>query len=166
MAQSEMLLLLGLLSGVVVILILYQVVRDAALSKRMRAFEAGVEVLQREMFKLETRLKEQMSQNRQESEEHFRSESAEAIAKAAQVVRREVQALGEEAEYERIRLDRIEERLKEHFSLPAANTLDTSRVIALHKAGHTPDEIAQQMRASLEEVRFALKLQNLEPNRH
>jgi hypothetical protein len=165
MVLNDSLLLLGLLSGVVVLLIIYQVLRDAALSKRLRAFEGGVEALHRELFKLENRLKEQMTHNRQESEEHFRSESAEAIAKAAQVVRREVQALGEEAEYERIRLDRIEERVREYFSVPAASTLDTSRVISLHKSGHTPDEIAQQMRASLEEVRFALKLQNLEPNR-
>ena len=67
----------------------------------------------------------------------------------------------EEQESLDMRMTRLEERIKEHLSIPVSPTLDEKRILSLHNAGYSKEEIARELRANVSEVGFVLKLNNL-----
>lgn len=163
--MNETLLLFSLLCGALLLLIIFLAYRDSALTRRLKTYEAGIETLNRELFKLEARLKKQQEEALSALQEELKRQSAEAIVQSVRQLHEAITNQEIDNDAQNLRIDRLEERITEFFSVPASATLDASRVISLHQAGYSAEEIAKDLRANISEVALALKLNNLEPRR-
>lgn len=164
--MNETLLLFALLCGAILLLIVFLVYRDNSFTRRMRVYEAGIETLNRELFKMENRLKTQQQELISALENDLKRQSAEAIAGSIRHLQDSLQTEAIERDTQNMRIDRLEERITEFLSVPGTASLDASRAISLHQSGYSVEEIARDMRANVSEVALALKLNNLEPRRH
>lgn len=164
--MSETLLLFLLLCGAVLLLIIFLAYRDSVFTRRLKTYEAGIEALNRELFKFESRLKNHQNEALAALENDLKRQGAEAIAQSVRRLQEALQTEAIERDTQNMRLDRLEERITEFLSVPGTASLDASRVISLHNAGYSPEEIARDLRANVSEVALALKLNNLEPRRH
>lgn len=168
---------------VFILLIVYLYLKEGENAKRSRRYEKSIEELNKEVYRLQKRIKEQENEL-----EHFKTSIK---AQIYQDVRLEIknlldsnlhtQVMPIKVEMESIKTQwndcknnlsnveelenkifQLEERLKEFAYTPSNPTnIDEGRIIAMFKDGWSIDSIAKELRVGKGEVEFTLKFANL-----
>ncbi|GHV09227.1 hypothetical protein AGMMS50229_18990 [Campylobacterota bacterium] len=95
----------------------------------------------------------------------LKSDSVTIIAEQFKLFNDKLRDMQIENDTNAMRVDRLDERLGEYLSITPTSSLDTTRVITLHKSGLTVAEIAKELHANHSEVLFALKMHDLNPRK-
>ncbi|MDR3347516.1 MAG: hypothetical protein LBN32_02775 [Helicobacteraceae bacterium] len=135
----------------------FTLARDRVRSRHIEVLAKNLKTLKEdnEKFKRET-------SNRVTDEiESMKKQSVDIIAAQLQSMQAALRDMQIENDTNQLRVDRLEERLREYLSITPTSNLDTTRAVALHKAGLTAAEIAKELRANQSEVIFALRLNEL-----
>lgn len=169
--------------AVFILLVVYLYIKEGESNKRTRRYEKSIEELNKEVYRLQKRIKEQES-----ALEHFKTSIKAQIYQdtrleiknlldanlATQVVpiRSSVESLQLEWQNTRGHINQIEklenkilhleDRLKEFVYTPTnATNIDEGRIISMFKDGWSVDSIAKELRIGKGEVEFTLKFANL-----
>ena len=168
---------------VLVLLIIYMYLKEGESNKRSRRYEKSIEELNKEVYRLQKRIKEQES-----ALEHFKVGIKAQIYQdtrlemkklldsnlGTQVVplRADMESLKaqwqshqkalENIEHLENKIFSLEDRIKEFAYTPTNPTnIDEGRIISMFKDGWSVDSIAKELRIGKGEVEFTLKFANL-----
>ncbi|MEF3192369.1 MAG: hypothetical protein K6347_07485 [Campylobacterales bacterium] len=157
------LLLIILLGTTIFLLFLFVWLRDAKISRKLKAYENAFEILNKNIFELEKRMTAVHQQ--QPTEADLKAIVAKELAPVTQSLVKALKELQESqlalAERSEMRISRLEEKLKGFLALQHDTPIDEKRIIALYKNGYTAEEIAKEMRLATGEVEFVLKLHEM-----
>lgn len=157
-------LLMALLGAAMLLLALFVWYRDERMGKKLTAIERAIETLHKQHHLLERNMDHFVRREEMDLESRVRQEASGELAGLAETMVESVRELREEMDHVNRetgeRLKRLEDRTKEYMSVPNM-ALDEKRVVALHQAGHSAEEIARELRANVSEVAFVLKLKSL-----
>lgn len=151
------------LGSTALFLLIFIFVRDAKLERRLRNYEKAIDILNRKLFEMEKRIEgnldketinEQIAGMMNRELGDFTASLVKGL-KDIQENNRQVQHTSNE------RFERLERKIKEHFSTPTNPLMDESTIIRLFKEGYSIDEISKELRVGLGEVEFVLRLNNL-----
>lgn len=151
------------------LLLFYLYLKDVEIGKRLRHFEKSIEELNKQLYKLQKKLKEEEAQSEQSNSMLLHSlhqEVREAVNNAAAGIYQSLEkseALWlENKERTDEKLVMLEERIKEMGYFPTSpNGVDESRILSMFRDGWSIDAIAKELRIGKGEVEFTLKLANI-----
>ncbi|MCI5633622.1 hypothetical protein [Helicobacter sp.] len=168
---------------VLVLLIVYLYLKESESNKRTRRYEKSIEELNKEVYRLQKRIKEQES-----ALEHFKVGIKAQIYQDTRLemknlldtnlntqvvpLRADMESLKvqwqshqkalENIEYLENKIFSLEDRMKEFAYTPTNPiNIDEGRIIAMFKDGWSVDSIAKELRVGKGEVEFTLKFANL-----
>lgn len=150
------LLMFGTMGGAIVLLAVFVVLRDAALAKKMSVYENAFEVLNKNLFLLEKKVKAGAGPD--EIEASIASRLLPVTQSFVSVIK-ELQE--NETEFQKnidSRLATLEERYKALFTPSSDLGGDDKRIMAMHGQGYSAEEIARELRVSVGSVEFVLRL--------
>jgi len=166
---NETLLLIGALSAVMLITILYIAVKDRETSRKLSMMEAGMDGLNRELFKIAKEM-ESIEKRLEESRMPLSEESSdpEVIDKMVNTKLKpfvlEVEHLGKRLdtlEQMRERLDEVEAKIRQVLFANEHTAPDEQKILQLHAQGMDAESIAKQLRLGKGEVELVLKFSKL-----
>ncbi|GEM_PF-496929 len=165
---NETVLLIAGLAGAMLIMILYIAVKDKETSRKMAMMEAGIDALNREIFKISKEL-EEMAGRLAESQNG--SKSGSDIESVEKIVNHKLKPFLLEIEYlrERVeesrecmqRLDRVDEKIRQVLFANDHAAPDEQKILQLHAQGMDSESIAKQLRLGKGEVELVLKFSRL-----
>ncbi|WP_297814186.1 hypothetical protein [uncultured Helicobacter sp.] len=168
---------------VFILLIVYLYLKEGESAKRSRRYEKSIEELNKEVYRLQKRIKEQENEL-----EHFKTSIKAQIYQDTRLeiknlldtnlhtqitpIKVEMESLKTQwndyknnlSDIEELenKIFRLEERIKEFTYTPSNPTnIDEGRIIAMFKDGWSVDSIAKELRIGKGEVEFTLKFANL-----
>lgn len=176
--QNAMLWIVVGIAVVFVLFLLYLYFKERESTKRASRYETSIEELNKEVYRLQKKLKDSESQLerfqqslKQQIYQETRLEMKNVLDSHlfAQIspLKSELQALQEEwKDYQdktENKLIILEERIKEFAYTPSNPTnIDEGRIVAMYKDGWSVDSIAKELRIGKGEVEFTLKFANLD----
>lgn len=167
--MNETVLLIAALAGVMLIMMFYIAVKDRETSRKLSMMEAGMDGLNREVFKIgkeveaiEKRVREKLSQAVEEQG------ASEPLDKA---VNRKLRPFVLEVEHMREqidtiaqlqeRLDKIDAKIRQVVFANEHAAPDEQKILQLHAQGMDTESIAKQLRLGKGEVELVLKFSKL-----
>ncbi|MGP1450554.1 MAG: hypothetical protein ACTTJS_05465 [Wolinella sp.] len=171
MIEWDLTWVLGGGAGLIALLIIaYFYIKDVETSKRLRSFEKSIEELNKQLYRLQKKLKDdeaetlaEQSRARDELHEEIKGIlDAEATKnrRAISQIETRIEELHERLEDKIMGLD---ERVKELGYFPSSpNGVDEGRILGMFKDGWSIDAIAKELRIGKGEVEFTLKLANID----
>ncbi|MCF6201815.1 MAG: hypothetical protein L3J42_06825 [Hydrogenimonas sp.] len=167
--MNEITLILGALAAAMLIVVIYMAVKERETSRKLAMLEAGIETLNRELFKLQKELEESKRVFVQQEEQL--SLNDEAIE---QIVKRKLKPFLLEMEHLRIRaeeaaefkerLESLEGKMRQIAFANDHAAPDEQKILQLHAQGHDSESIAKQLRLGKGEVELVLKFSRLTPS--
>lgn len=172
--------------GIVVVfalLVIYLYLKESENNKRARRYERSIEDLNKEIYRLSKRIKEQ-----ENAIEYFKSGFKTKIYQDTRLemknlletnlggqvapLRSDMESLKAQwqgakyalanLEYLESKIFALEDRIKELVYTPTSSTsIDEGRIVAMFKEGWSVDSIAKELRIGKGEVEFTLKFANL-----
>lgn len=152
------------------LLLAYLYLKEMETNKRLRHFEKSIEELNKQLYKLQKKIKEDEVESEFSSSalsHSLRQEVKEAVNNAAAGIYQSVERVEALWMEHRDRVDEkiviLEERVKEMGYFPTSpNGVDEARILSMFKDGWSIDSIAKELRIGKGEVEFTLKLANIE----
>lgn len=168
---------------VFILLFVYLYLKEGEHTKRARRYEKSIEDLNKEVYRLQKRIKEQGNEL-----EHFKTNIKAQIYQDTRLemknlldsnlhtqmmpIKVEIESLKTQwnecknnfGDFEALenKIFHLEERLKEFVYTPSSPTnIDEGRIISMFKDGWSVDSIAKELRIGKGEVEFILKFANL-----
>lgn len=167
---SMMWILAGAVALFLMLLLFYLYTKDVENSKRLRHFEKSIEDLNKQIYKLQKKMKEDEVESEYSTNalsHSLRQEVKEAVNNAAAGIYQSVDKVEALWMEHRDRVDEkiitLEERIKEMGYFPTSpNGVDETRILSMFRDGWSIDSIAKELRIGRGEVEFTLKLANIE----
>ena len=167
--MNETVLLIAALAAVMLITIIYIAVKDRETSRKLSMMEAGIDGLNRELFKMAKEI-ETLEKMIEEGRLTAAEEASDTETLDRMVNRklkpfvREVEHLGGQiGELERIkeRLDALETKIRQALFANEHTAPDEQKILQLHAQGMDAESIAKQLRLGKGEVELVLKFSKL-----
>ncbi len=169
--MNETLWIVALLAVAMLSITLYMVVRERETSRKMAMMEAGIDGVNRELFKLskevESIRKELLAEYRNVVESRDLSEPVDTIVNGKlrpfvlelERLQERIEELGEFRE----RLDRLDSKVRQVTFVNEHSAPDEQKILQLHSQGMDTESIAKQLRLGKGEVELVLKFSKLNP---
>ncbi len=173
--------MLWIVVGIAVIFILflfYLYFKERESTKRANRYETSIEELNKEVYRLQKKLKDSENQLEkfqqtlkqqiyQETRLEMKNVLDSNLFTQISPLKSDIQALQEEwREYQEKTENKmvvLEERIKEFAYTPSNPTnIDEGRIVSMYKDGWSVDSIAKELRIGKGEVEFTLKFANLD----
>ncbi|WP_456403574.1 DUF6115 domain-containing protein [Hydrogenimonas sp.] len=169
--MNETLWIVAILAGVMLIIILYVAVRDRETSRKLAMMEAGIDGVNREVFKLSKAIERVEKRVLQECRELMQDRGeAEPVEKIVHKKLRpfvlELEHLQERVEELRQfqeRLDRLDTKVRQVTFVNEHSAPDEQKILQLHAQGMDTESIAKQLRLGKGEVELVLKFSKFNP---
>ncbi len=167
--MNETVLLIAALAAVMLITIIYIAVKDRETSRKLSMMEAGIDGLNRELFKMAKEI-ETLEKMVEEGRLTAAEEASDTETLDRMVNRKlkpfvlEVEHLGGQiGELERIRerLDALETKIRQALFANEHTAPDEQKILQLHAQGMDAESIAKQLRLGKGEVELVLKFSKL-----
>ncbi len=167
--MNETVVLIAALAGVMLIIILYIAVKDKETSRKLAMMEAGIDALNREIFKISKEIEaieESIKKSRRETVESGGEHEPvdKIINKKLRPFALEVDHLRERVEEVREcmqRVERLDEKIRQVVFANEHAAPDEQKILQLHAQGMDTESIAKQLRLGKGEVELVLKFSKL-----
>ncbi len=167
--MNETVLLIAALAAVMLITIIYIAVKDRETSRKLSMMEAGMDGLNRELFKMAKEI-ESLEKRLEEGSLPAVEEASDTETVDSMVNRKlkpfvlEVEHIGRqigELEQMRERLDTLEAKIRQVLFANEHTAPDEQKILQLHAQGMDAESIAKQLRLGKGEVELVLKFSKL-----
>ncbi len=170
--MNETVLIVGALAAAMLIMVIYTAVKDRETSRKIAMMEAGIEALNRELYKLQKEIEGMKSAT---DESMVQSEpSAVDEERIGKMVNRKLKPFLLEMEHLRLRaeqaaefeerLDSLEAKIRQLLFANEHAAPDEQKILQLHAQGLDSESIAKQLRLGKGEVELVLKFSRLNPS--
>ncbi len=169
--MNETMLLIGGLAAALLIVVLYMAVRDRETGRKLAMMEAGIDGVNREVFKLAKeveKLRKQMHEEmmrfeleqRQEHEpsEHLINKKLQPFVLQIQHLQERVDAMSEEIGE---RVEQLDGKVRQVAFAADHAAPDEQKILQLHAQGLDSETIAKQLRLGKGEVELVLKFSKI-----
>ncbi|RUM44950.1 MAG: hypothetical protein DSY46_04210 [Hydrogenimonas sp.] len=164
--MNETLLMIAILTGVLLILVVYMAVKDREASRKFMMIESSIDGLNQELFRLSKEfeaMKQKWSKELGELSHHM-SESelqSDVVDQRLQPLNQDIQYIQEELEkrYTELkeRLEWLDGKVRQVSLISEHSVLDEQKILQLHEQGMDSASIAKQLRLGKGEVDLVLK---------
>ena len=152
---------------ILVLLIVYQFIKESETNKKLRFYEDSIEDLNKRVFTLEKQLKQTDTDSEILDKDRIEKIVSAKLNQALNSVLHSLQGAKESMDSFQSdinqRIDSPEDRIKEVSNIPnsSSSASDEKRVIALYKNGMMVDDIARELGIGIGQVDLMLKVHNL-----
>lgn len=155
---------------VLVLLIVYQFIKESETSKKLRFYEGSIEDLNKRVYTLEKRIQQQSKEADEQAESISQEEIEQIISNKLTSTLNSVlhslqsakDSMDEFKDDIDERVEVVESKIKEISSISGNSGQSTEkRVIALYKNGMMVDDIARELGIGIGQVDLMLKVHNL-----
>lgn len=154
----------ALLGSTALFLLVFIFIRDAKFERRFRSYERAIDILNRKNYELDKELKE--TTNSTQFNQKVANAVNEELGQFTQSLIKGLKDIQENNKKFQLstdeRIEKIESKIKEYFTMPSTNPMkDEGSVLRLYKEGYNLDEIAKELRMTVGEIEFILRLNQL-----
>jgi len=161
-------LILAIIGVTVVFLFIFIFIRDFNISKKIKIYENSLETLNKTIFEIEKQMKrmDQLDDLEQcvtkEEVKQILNNEIGNFTKSLIKGLRDIQDNNLQFQDNiQNRVEKLENKMKDFMIVPTNPLMDEDKVIKLFKSGYTIESIAKDLRMTVGEVDFVLKLNNL-----